>query len=408
MRAKTRAFLRGISVLMPFAMIACGEAASDGPTDPFTRYEVGEPEVRIGSVDDPDFAFGAVEAAAVGPDGALYTTHATELAIRRWDPEGRPAGTVGREGDGPGEFRRLAGFGFFGDSLWVWDRASFRASWFGLDGTLLGSSTPTVRLEATPSMEGMPPRPEQPTRAGQWYGKTPASTGAMVTGELTRLAHVVLDHGGRVLDTLWVQDARPTDFLSISVGQGRNMYGPQPFPDMPLTAVSSDETLVVVDRRAWDGQGEPGIRLLRLSFVGDTLLDVELPYAAEPLPQQRTDSVVSVWAENVFEFFQRVQPGTSLGDLERMVADAIYRPAYLPAVRAMLVADDGRVWLQRFDAEGDHDVWWVISKDGRQEGEVLLPGGMRPVWVRDDRLWAVETDEFDVNYLVRLTVRPVG
>ena len=38
--------------------------------------------------------------------------------MRRWPADGAPAGTLGRKGEGPGEFRVPYQLGFFGDSLW--------------------------------------------------------------------------------------------------------------------------------------------------------------------------------------------------------------------------------------------------------------------------------------------------
>ena len=106
------------------------------------------PLVSIGAVgdtfDDPEYVFGAVQELDVGPDGLLYSRHRAEVPIRRWTRDGAAAGSVGREGEGPGEFISPDGVGFFGDSLWVMDGRAYRVSYFDLDGGFLGSVTPPV------------------------------------------------------------------------------------------------------------------------------------------------------------------------------------------------------------------------------------------------------------------------
>lgn len=114
---------------------ACqGDAGSS--TDPFATdpWTLSDREARIGSVDDPDYIFNPILRMALSPDGLLYAAHGGEATIRRWTADGAPAGSVGRRGEGPGEFRVPYQVGFFGDSLWVWDFAGSRVSYFDLQG----------------------------------------------------------------------------------------------------------------------------------------------------------------------------------------------------------------------------------------------------------------------------------
>ncbi|UCC82146.1 MAG: hypothetical protein JSW46_14295 [Gemmatimonadota bacterium] len=67
-------------------------------------------DLTIGQFEGPDeYMFGRVRSLAVAADGAIYTfdSHATEL--RKYGPDGTYLGTFGREGGGPGEYKRPDG-----------------------------------------------------------------------------------------------------------------------------------------------------------------------------------------------------------------------------------------------------------------------------------------------------------
>ena len=149
--------LLAVAVAAAIIAAACQRDATSSP-DLFAAnlWTLSEREARIGSVDDPDYIFGAVLGMALGPDGLLYTTHRRESSIRRWTADGAPAGSLGRKGEGPGEFEQLpSGLGFFGDSLWVWDHYARRVSYFDLERKFLGS----VSLRVDPgSMWGSLPQ----------------------------------------------------------------------------------------------------------------------------------------------------------------------------------------------------------------------------------------------------------
>src|SRR5690606_11957666 len=62
------------------------------------------------------------------------------------DAEGRLVRVVGREGSGPGEFRRLDALGLLGDTLWVFDSGNTRFGYFTLDGELIRHRLVTIDL----------------------------------------------------------------------------------------------------------------------------------------------------------------------------------------------------------------------------------------------------------------------
>ena len=374
---------------------ACG-SDGDRAANPFagTPWTVDGPELRIGSVDDPEYVFGPLTVLAQGPDGLLYTAHWREATVRRWGPDGTPAGSVGREGEGPGEFRAVEGLGFFGDSLWVWDGRGYRVSYFDLAGNFLGSTSPKVDIG---SAEGSPPRPSTPLRDGTFVGRAPGWSQEIALGNLTGTPYVRMAADGQTLAHIWTLPYEPHDVFAI-LRDGGGSFSSQPFGD-DFRATAGPRGLLVLDRRVWTGTGEPTVTVSRIDLDGDTLFTAAVPYEPVPLPAERFDSVVAEWAER---WSDRGRFSASAAD----VREAMYRPSHLPAVSAMLEAQDGTIWLRRFDPVQSETgelmtEWWVLDSEGAPLSRALMPSDLSVRTISEDTVWGVERDELDVEYVVR-------
>lgn len=390
---------------------SCGPPDASAGDDPFGSVRTVEgPLVRIGAVDDSAYAFTAVLDLTVGPDGSVYSLHFNEAALRRWTSGGRAAGKVGREGEGPGEFTRPDAIGFFGDSLWVMDGRAYRVSYFDADGSYLGSTTPRVNLGSRDSGDrwASPPRPERPLRDGTFYGRSPAWSEAIARGQLTAVPHVHMDAEGTTLSTIWTQPYRSTDVWAL-LREGGGTFTSQPFGDGSLAGLSPDGHLVVVERRVHDGEGPAVFRVTKMEMDGDTAFHRAITYEPEPLPPSRVDSAVAARAEGLYSFMSQRDGGLTQARLERDLREATYVPSHTPAVSGMAVAADGSIWLRRpgSTAEGMEE-WWILDPAGQPAGSVHLPPGLRVLHVDGDDVWGAETDELDVDYIVRYRLTPEG
>lgn len=378
-----------MSALLPLAALVTAsgcQPAPASPPDPFASipWTLSERETTIGSVDDPEYVFSPIAHMALGPDGLLYSTHAGEGQVRRWTAEGAPAGSLGGRGEGPGEFRYPYLLGFHGDSLWVWDVVANRASYFDLAGGFLGSasSRPNPGGGRDPFL-----RPVAPLRDGTFMGVTPAPATAVASGELTEAPFVRMDSQGRSLDLIWTQRWERHDVF------GGSSFT-QPFGDTDQSGFGK-RGLLVVERRAWTGEGDAAVRISEIAFNGDTIFSAAVPYEPVPLTAERFDSVVTAWIE-----------GAARGPARGAELDAAYRPAYLPAVRSFVAAEDGTIWLQRFDpvvseaGENVHE-WWVLNGEGHPVARVLTPEDLEVKVITDDAVWGIARDDLDVEYIVR-------
>lgn len=405
--APCRALLRASRpalLLASAAITAACQSDSGSAHNPFTGdpWTLSGPEVRIGSVDDPEYVFGPVANLVPGPDGFLYSLHWQEGSIRRWSADGTPSGLIGREGEGPGEFQRPGSMGFFGDSLWVWDSWGFHASYFDQAGEFLGRASPEVDIGGP---QGSPPRPSRPFRDGTFLGREPAWSHEVATGEITETALVHMDAEGGTLTTIWMQPHEPRDGLALLREDGGGTFGIQAFGD-GVDYTVADDGLLVIERRAWTGEGEAVFTLTRIGLAGDTVFTVRVPYTPVPLATERIDSAVVAVTQGMFDFMSRNQPGLARGALEESIRDATYKPAYVPPVGETMLDGDGNIWIRRFDpVELDTgeavNEWWILDQGGAPLARALTPVGLRVRHIGPDFVWGTEQDEFEVDYIVR-------
>ena len=97
-------------------------------------------DLTIGQFEGPDeYMFGQVRSLAVAPDGAIYAFDSQAMELRKYGSDGAYLGTFGREGGGPGEYRRPdGGLAVLPDGrVLLRDPANTRISVFSPDGGYL-------------------------------------------------------------------------------------------------------------------------------------------------------------------------------------------------------------------------------------------------------------------------------
>ena len=381
------------------ALLIAGGCQTDAGSTPDAFednvWTLSERELRIGSVDDPEYIIGFIGDIALGPDGLLYTLEWGEGSVRRWTPDGQPAGNIGRLGEGPGEFEQPTDLGFFGDSLWVWDMDAYRVSYFDLDGAFLGSVSPKVEFGGP---GGAPPRPGTPLRDGTFVGTSPMWAHGIATGTLKESAYAHMDADGAILSRIWAMPFESHDIFALLNDEGTGgTYGNQPFGDGYSTSTGGDG-LLVLESRAWTGTGDATVKVTTIGLDGDTVFAAAIPYDPVPLPAERFDSAVAAMSEDWSGYGRPVD--------EADIREAMYRPAYLPAVRGVMRAADGTIWLRRFDPVESEtgevmNESWVLDAEGAPLARALFPAGVRVAVIDGDTVWGIEMDELDVQYIVR-------
>jgi hypothetical protein len=353
------------------------------------------PDLRIGSLDDPDQSLTTITGVSVGPDGRIYIAQAQDNNIRVHDARGAFIRTIGRRGGGPGEFEGMGPPLWRGDTLYISDFRQRRVTMFSPDGELLKTLSVVVNTQP-------PFLPGGVTRMlddGSMLATLSVASAAVADGTVTAMPTVRVDRDAAVLDTaLWLPVGQSQ--FSIQLGDGQ-LYSSQPFPDGPISA-TDDRGIVVVERSIATDATEGRFRLRWVAFSGDTVLSRAYRYAPKPLERARADSVVAARVESYSDFAQRA--GSSRNDLESAIRDAMVVPRFLPPITAVLLSRSGEVWLRREELPGDSVQWNVLGPRGDVLAVFPLPKSVRPRLIDGDVLYTAETDELDVPYLVRYRV----
>jgi len=154
---------------------------------------------------DGDVALSGVNAVAVHPEGDLYLTDFGAASVTVLTEGSARVRTIGRPGEGPGEFRATHELGFTGDTLWVVDRGRATLQRFLRDGTFLESVA--VPAPADPGT-GCVPRPTHWLATNEMALLTACSDRFVAENADARLPLFRAGPDGRVRDTLgWVPAA---------------------------------------------------------------------------------------------------------------------------------------------------------------------------------------------------------
>jgi hypothetical protein len=137
----------GLAMVAPLLVTGAGrlnaqhQGGLERPATP--RIELRE-VTRVGGWDErPGYALEQVTAGLIRADGTFVVADQGARQVRFYSAVGNLMAAVGRDGDGPGEFRSIQSMGLLRDgSVAVWDFASTRLTILGPDGEV----GPTIRI----------------------------------------------------------------------------------------------------------------------------------------------------------------------------------------------------------------------------------------------------------------------
>ena len=416
----SRTALHGLPVLLLF-LLACGDAGTPPPSSNTVTDSAGirvvttppgdlvyaelaeGPVLSIGQLSGPDeLLFGRIQSARRDAAGNVVVADGQAYEIRIFDEDGRHLRSLGREGEGPGEFESLQGAWPVADGgIVAADIILDRITQFGPEGTPTGTAT----LSGMEGLSGFPvglagpgmvlSRASPPTYV---YSLAPLSGSpkdimdAMFGGEENRrLLFVRHRFDGTPVDT--VVEGRDALRASVSRGSGNEMEVTTftvPFSPRSVAAGSS-RGVVVTDGAAYGVQvfGEDGS--LRL-----------IARLEDPRPI-RTDA-----------HLERYVRGYHRSD-ERVIQEYIERyrqsplPDSLPAYTDLLFAEGGEVWAQRYRLPDEPRLRWdVFAVDGVYLGRVSVPAFFRIEEVSRGQALGVATDELGVECVQLYDLAPVG
>lgn len=412
-------------------LTACNRLAgtNDGNIDALPQLAIEE-QLRIGDVNDPDVGFSRITGVDVDREGNVFVVEGAVPEIRVYSPEGVLARRFGRRGGGPGEFQGAPRFGVLGDTVWAIEYSGgTRLTLFDRQGTVLSTGRTAGVKVPLPSGQGfvLPAllRPDGRFTSHfsmVMYGRNDAPTGVKETDSIP-FPHVLFDVNGEVTDTVGWADRPPprmwrpssqSEFRldPIEVG-GRRFFAPRPPTAMPWWEPLRDGYVLVESPLAATEQ-EGVITVMRIGLQGDTVFRRELRYRPARWTAEDLDSVAARAARGEaggFAPIMAVRGGSAPAApddwqaIASRLRGAMDFPEFKLPVQSVWLGQDESIWLRRQSDESAPASWVLLDARGNPVGQLELRAGSRPLWVRDDVLWAAVPDENDVQWLVRYRIR---
>ncbi|MEW5926167.1 MAG: hypothetical protein AB1941_01650 [Gemmatimonadota bacterium] len=325
-------------------------------------------------------------------DGRIVVASNGSKALQVYSPDGQHLQTIGREGEGPGEFQSVLWVGRLpGDTIAAWDPSLGRLSVFGPDASLVRVVTPRGSLGLLPRAQGVlaDGRLVLATGAGAGVGASPQSRAYRDT-----LTYVVLGNDGALADTLGRFPG--TEMIGIGGPGAGLLLRPLPFGRTTSAAVHEGRVYISTGDRYEIGAYSPG-----------TGLQAVIRADRDPVPVTQQDirdyreALVTLGGD-----------GGARQDRQRdQLLDEAPYPETMPPLTALEVDAEGNLWAEEPRKPGSEQgsLWTVLSPQGVARGTVRLPRGLRVKQIGVDWILGVALDENDVEHvrLHRLT-KPAG
>lgn len=337
-------------------------------------------DLVISDAATPGLEFGEVIDVDVDSRGRIIVLDAMAKAYHVFGPDGAHLFSVGRPGNGPGEFSDPFQLLVLpGDSVLVPDVGTARASVFAPDGSL-------ARTFAVDFLD----------LAARRWGVADDGTLFARRAAATADAIVRLDPRGAVVDTVVYLESP----YQVSETEGRlALLAPVPvWAALPGGGVAHGHS-----HRYRITVAEP---------TGEVRRVFTLPVGPTPFSESQRDAVRAGFRDLA----------AKQGLPEAMVDQVLATFSFwheLPLIADLLPGPDGTYLVQRAAAPRNMrydrlnvyrtdwlrgDTWDVFDADGRYLGELRLPSGVQLFAAKGDFLYGIRPDEFDVPSIVRYRV----
>ena len=366
------------AVIALLCMVFCATGAE--PQTPVVALD--RPVARIG-VADGDSAyllFGARGAARLST-GHIVVMNSGTNQIRVYDERGRHVRSIGRRGNGPGEFNGLQRIGAIrGDTIVAYDIYLGRITFFTPAGAVART------LPVHPFGNGVLPRAAGFTADGRLLAHTDFNRQFSKGASRDTMLFALFDARGAARDTLGRYAGEeiytlvtPQAALRRPIAFGRTAFA---------SARGAHIAIGTSDQLRFDVFTAAGRRVR-------THNETVQPRQVRREEVTRADQL---WLSSIPE---RMRQG-----LDRHLREFPHRETY-PAYADMIMGTDGVVWLQEASAPGAMArKWTLIAPDGRKLRQVTSTMPLELLDVGRDYVIAWRRDDLDVEQILLFRITP--
>ena len=342
------------------------------------QWRLEGPTVSIGSADGPEESqLHGVRAVARLSDGRIVIANSGSAELRVYGPDGRWSRSIGREGDGPGEFRLLGSFQLVApDTLIAFDPSGPRVTVFTAEGALASSRSVSV-----PGKAAQPPDHRLPD--GRWLN---IMSSAEIEGyQRRRNSFVAWTETTGNVDTVLTRDGQ--EYLIYTRHQAGRYLGRGavvvPFGGQDLSAIGPGR-VALSDGLSYD---------LAVVELGGKEMRFRRTLERRPLP----DGAIARFVES----YAGRYPGERQAEVRRHF-EQLPKPTLAPTHSALAFDRTGRLWAENYRFPWDslsQRTWSVFNATGEWLGDVEFPKALRVFEIGDDYVVGVERDSDGVEYV---------
>ena len=421
-------------LLLPcVAILACSEPGSNSAQSGDTGLPVvaDTPSLVIGTMeDDPDYQFVDVVAATRREDGTIVVADRGTSNIRFYDARGKLIRKVGRNGEGPGEFRMIGEFVALENGFLVRDwrlprisildnEGKFRRAAEDPEGPIVdddnvmkGRSRFRYELLAPAGPYVLAVRLYHP---GLRESRFPPNVVFRDTIKYVRLAIGSGDPAKlKVVDTVMTALAPPVATHIRQTPRGRRFHVAY---TVPFTAWPD---VLVADDRVYFADADSAIIRVFNEQDNEILTIRDTAKAPEPVAAEDRSALRQIMMGNNRD--ERGQPFAA-AESHRWVNwyfNNMPFPEKKPVWGRMMLDGRNNIWMQDYSPTagarrsdlinsrpGQQARWWtVFNSEGQRLGRIEMPNGLIVMEIGTDHVVGVSVDDMDVQTVVIYPFEP--
>lgn len=313
-------------------------------------------DLNLGSEEDENYLFYRIEDIGVDNGGNIYVLDAGNHRIQKYASDGSHLQTIGRKGQGPGEFDTPYGM-FVDEDGGIYVHDGMRVKVFDRDGTylkeiILEIFTHDISVDRDGNIWGIGRLPSEKGRTRSIIKLNQAGKLEKIIADFPPPEVAIRNEGGRGV----------MFFIDHEYVQG-----------LCFVRIDAQSTLYAHSSE---------YSLYRLDLRGETELIIEKNESPSAISQKEKDAVYEMHSD-----FEEKWP-------KDVVRDAIRFPPHRPFFSKILTDDQGRIYVQRARSvldrrpEIDFD---IFSKDGYYLYQVSLP--FSPDLIKNGYMYKIRPEE---------------
>jgi len=365
MKKRIRVISIALFLSLSIILISCGKQKSEwkgivekengvtvvkNPKEPMYREKVFslEEELSIGVAEGrAEYMFSEIGTIAVGDEERIYISDWKEIHIKVFDKDGMYLITIGRKGQGPGEFERISGMQITHQKeLLVFDMNMRRISFFTVAGKLIE----TLSLsELRPFKLNM--------NSKRNFIITSFTLDLMTNQSITEFK---------------IYDANLSLLNTIAAPGPRSLFNP--FEPFFIWELAKDDNIVYGYNKTYE--------LQILDSGGNSIKRIEKEYDPVKITKEEKQEAEKKYSSpNKIEY-----------------------PSFHPAYHNFTLDDEGRIYVQTFEKTEDGRGYYYDIFDAKGRYITKIPLKFTPRILKKNKLYTIEEDEEGYQVVKRYKV----